>query len=402
MLSRPLIPDPGEYDIDPDIGFVTPTPAELPEYYAPWHQLCSALPQLLKSKNLRIKIESLDILTTDHLTSLSHWQRAYVILGFLTQAYVWQDKTSPSAAVPASLGDPFIKVCEYLGMKPVLSYAGLCLWNWLPTRENNIWSPSETLSGFDNIKSTALFTGTRDEDAFYLVPVMVEAQGGKLVQLFLDAVTADQKGNGGDLLSTLQTCAARLKTMGETMSVLHQNCDPGFFYHRIRPMIAGSAGAEEKGLPNGVTLQCSNGSEVVVKCVGGSAGQSSLFQFLDHMFGVEHESKLLYEMRPYMPKNHREFLETVELLPSLRHIMERHPEDGRLRKAFQLVIENFKQWRTRHVVVVSRYIVQPAAAEAKREEVNGQPNAEPKGTGGSLPIPFLKQYRDETVFSSEN
>jgi len=396
MLSRPSAPNPVDYDIDPLIGFVTPQPSELPDYFTPWCNIISDLPRLLESKTLRKRVESLEVLATESLHTLCHWQRAYVILGFLTQAYVWEEKTSPSAIVPASLGDPFIKVCEHLGMEPILSYAGLCIWNWVPEGQIRTSHPSLTLSDFGNIKSCALFTGTRDEDAFYLVPVMVEAQAGPLVQLLLDALNADQQAAPRTLLATLETCTTTLKAMGETLAVLHQNCDPTIFYQQIRPMIAGSVGAEDKGLPNGIVFQRSDGSQLSTKCVGGSAAQSALFQFLDHMFGVHHESKMLVEMRGYMPKNHRCFLEIVEQLPSLRDKIEQYPEDQQLKIAFQDVIDAFRQWRTKHVVIVSRYIVQPAAIETR-----GKSAPEQKGTAGSLPIPFLKQYRDETNFSTE-
>ncbi|OQV01186.1 hypothetical protein CLAIMM_06585 [Cladophialophora immunda] len=392
MRSLLLLPDPRDHDVDLVLGFVSAKLTELPERYTPWCKLASDLPHLLQAKTLQAQVDSLEILATDHLTTPAHWQRAYVVLGFLTQAYLWQEKSRPSTVIPASLAEPFLDVCNYLGMRPVLSYAGLCLWNWAQRDQDTQLHPSQALANFQDIKSFASFTRTRDEDAFNLVPVMVEVQGAKLIKLMLDTIGADQNGELGDLASILNICATTLTAMGETLSVLHQNCEPMFFFQEIRPMLGGSAGAEERGLSNGVALERSDGSRVVVKCAGGSAGQSSLFQLLDHMFGVRHESKMLLEMRAYMPKKHRDFLEAVERLPSLRDIIERRPEDKNLRCAFQSVIDAFQKWRTKHVIIVSRFIVQPAAVEAKDSAATPQ-----RGTGGSLPIPFLKQYRDETV-----
>ncbi|KIW72100.1 hypothetical protein PV04_00320 [Phialophora macrospora] len=388
MHSRPSFPNLQDYDIDLETGFVAAHPTELPAYYAPWCKLVSDLPRLLESKTFQAKVDNLELLGADHLTVPAHWQRAYVILGFLTQAYIWQEKTTPSAIVPANLGEPFLEVCEYLGMRPVLSYAGLCLWNWSPLSQEGGVNPAQTLSDFPSIKSSASFTGTRDEDAFNLVPVMVEAQGAKLVPLMLKAILDNRKGVSQDLPSIFDICATTLSKMGDLLSVLHQNCDPTFFYHVIRPMLGGSAGAE--GLPDGVTLRRSSGLQEIVKCVGGSAGQSAFFQFLDHMLGIRHESKMLVELRAYMPKKHRDFLEAVELLPSLRDVIDQHSEEPGLQTAFQPVIEAFQRWRTKHVAIVSRYIALPAAAQ-----MQGTPA---RGTAGSLPIPFLKQYRDETTF----
>jgi len=56
--------------------------------------------------------------------------------------------------------------------------------------------------------------------------------------------------------------------------------DAQMFFHELRPFLSGG---EE-----GMVFQKSDGKEIKVKCVGGSAAQSSLFQFLDLVFGVEH------------------------------------------------------------------------------------------------------------------
>ncbi len=394
MLSRPAIPNIEEYDLDFETGFVAPDSTELPAYYAPWCQIISELPALLAVKKLQAKVDDLTLLNTNQLTLLTHWRRAYVVLGYLTQAYVWQDKAKPSAVVSVNISEPFLQVCEYLGTRPVLSYAGICLWNWMSLSHDQHGGPLELLRTFPNVKSVASFTGTRDEDAFNLVPVMTDVHGAKLLQLTLNAIRDSRDQVSQDLAAVLDTCATTFLEMGELLSIVHKNCDPMFFYQQIRPMIGGSAGTEERGLPHGVTLTRSNGLDEVIKCVGGSAGQSAFFPFLDHILGIRHESKMLTDLRAYMPKKQRDFLEAVELLPSLRDIVDEHPQELGLQAAYQRAVDAFQQWRTKHVVIVSRYIAQPAVAEAK-----GKPVVEARGTAGSLPIPFLKQYRDETTFN---
>ena len=75
-----------------DNGFL---PAEAPlqflpdEYYLPWELLIHNLPILLKTEQLRTEIDLLDVLQTDNLRSEPEWRRAYVILAFLAQGYVW-------------------------------------------------------------------------------------------------------------------------------------------------------------------------------------------------------------------------------------------------------------------------------------------------------------------------
>ena len=397
MATPPPIPRPGEYDIDIVFGFVSPKSTELPDYYDPWTRLAIHLPTLLGNQMLRQKVDQLETLHTDRLATLQHWQRAYVLLGFLTQAYIWEDKARPASTVPASLGDPFIRVCEHLGMEAVLSYAGGNLWNWLPGRLHRSDGLNPSFADFEKLRSCVTFTGTRDEDAFNLVPVMVEARGGRLIKLLLDAIIADRAGEPVDLEAVLETCVSTFTDMAATLAVLHRECDPQFFYQQIRPMLGGSAGAEHKGLPTGVVLMRVDGSSVAVKCVGASAAQSSLFQFLDHMFGIKHESKALIQMRWYMPEKHRQFLEVVEQLPSLRDVMEQQSENSSLQESFRLAVDALRSWRTKHVAVVSRYVMMPGAAETK-----GKMAVEARGTAGSLPLPFLKRYRDETIVLDED
>lgn len=70
-------------------------PAEAPlqalpdELYAPWELLVHNLPLLLRTGRLRTEIDSLDVLHTENLRSWAEWRRAYVVLAFLAQGYVW-------------------------------------------------------------------------------------------------------------------------------------------------------------------------------------------------------------------------------------------------------------------------------------------------------------------------
>lgn len=132
------------------------------------------------------------------------------------------------------------------------------------------------------------------ETDFNLVPVLIEAEGGPLVRLLLDAVVAGAAG-GGDEVSkpvqrALEICAETIGRMRKHLAKLYSTLDADFFYHRLRPFLSGGKGMEAKGLPRGFVFQRRDGSEREVKCIGGSAAQSSLFQFLDLVLGVEHVS----------------------------------------------------------------------------------------------------------------
>ena len=88
----PPIPLLSNFDISPDNGFL---PTELPlellpdPYYHKWETIVANLQGLLLSKRLRRVVERLPILSTTGLEQLSEWRRAYMLLAFMTHAYIW-------------------------------------------------------------------------------------------------------------------------------------------------------------------------------------------------------------------------------------------------------------------------------------------------------------------------
>ena len=80
------------YGISAAYGFLPETlPLErLPDpYYEPWELVVSKLPRLLSADDARTTIDNMPILGTNRLCDVPQWQRAYVVLGFLTHAYIW-------------------------------------------------------------------------------------------------------------------------------------------------------------------------------------------------------------------------------------------------------------------------------------------------------------------------
>ena len=58
-------------------------------YYAPWENLAADLPNLIKTGQIRDRIDALPTLSTKLLENEEEWRRACVIMGFLTHAYIW-------------------------------------------------------------------------------------------------------------------------------------------------------------------------------------------------------------------------------------------------------------------------------------------------------------------------
>lgn len=127
--------------------------------------------------------------------------------------------------------------------------------------------------------------------------------------------------------------------------------------------------------------------------------------FID-IFHRYHQLTKIQEMRVYMLGAHRDFLDAVSSLPSLRAFVDAQPGDAELVQAFDECLERLRSWRGRHIAIVSKYIVQPArnaekVARIDKIETFGPAETdkewELQGTGGSALIPFLRQARDDTV-----
>lgn len=60
-------------------------------YYHEWEVVAGNLPKLVKARQIRDEIRQLPVLSTTKLHDEEEWRRAYVLLTFMTHAYVWGD-----------------------------------------------------------------------------------------------------------------------------------------------------------------------------------------------------------------------------------------------------------------------------------------------------------------------
>jgi indoleamine 2,3-dioxygenase len=438
------LPRLGEYDVSPLNGFLpTEPPCDRLEdpYYGPWETVVANLQPLILTKRLRKVVDQLPVLSTDFLRDESEWRRAYSILGFITHGYVWGGD-SPHDTIPPPVSIPFLKTCQHLELPSVATYAGLVLWNWKPL------ALSEPVDSLENMFTLHTLTGSMDESWFYLVSAVIEARGAAVIPLMLDAMDAARYNDEETVAAALRTFAERLDDLGQLLSRMYDNCDPHIFYHRIRPMLAGSKNMADAGLPNGVLFDTGSGNDKYVQYSGGSNAQSSIIQFFDIVLGIEHRptglkgsssasdtdssttsdsprNSFIHEMRRYMPGPHRRFLQHVEGIANIRTFVEEHSHNPALRIAFDACLGMLRHFRDIHIQMVSRYIIvksrEGAAAQGhstspSRTDVpvkrmnlatasmsgdssdNGKDPRSRKlrGTGGTALIPFLKQARDET------
>ncbi len=433
--------NPEDFDVSPTNGFLPTFPPleSLPgDYYEPWEYIVKNLQGLILSKRLHEVVEKLSVLSTDNLQGEAQWRRAYSVLAFIAHAYIWGGN-KPTERVPPPITVPFLATCKHLQLPSVATYSGLILWNWKPIFD------SERMDTLANLDIIDTFTGSLDEKWFYLISVAIEAKGGPLIPLMLNAMESASRGNTAAVISSLRTFAEKLDDIGATLTRMYDDCDPYVFYNRIRPFLAGSKGMADAGLPNGVIFD--NGGPInkqrYVQFSGGSNAESSIIQFFDLVLSVEHrpagekettskdelkkqtkskpKENFIHEMRKYMPGPHARFLERVGEVANIRQFVQQHKYDRELTVAFDACLAMLSALRDKHMQMVSRYIVvqsqqakkasqqksedgkQPTKvnlAHRSKQTSDGKGNEEPKkdlkGTGGSSLVSFLRQAREET------
>ncbi|POR37740.1 Uncharacterized protein TPAR_02082 [Tolypocladium paradoxum] len=349
-------------------------------YYAKWDDLIAKLPNLISSHTIGQEVRRLPMLDTSKLSTELHLRRAYVVLAFLTHGYVW-------AAHRAIFGS--LRQARH-GTRVELRRA-------LPVELGSKEQPEGDEDGFcelDRLESQASFTGTRGEDAFYHVPVLIEAEGGPLVSLLLDAVAASEKGDAVFITDALNRSAETFVRMGKHLPKMYSALYAHMFYHEW-PFLSGGKGMEAKGLPRGMVFRRSDAAGRAATCIGGSAGQSSLFQFLDYVLASSTRGRLAAKSPSLR-------------LPSLRAFVKQRQSNKDLAHAYESCMQQLRPWRDKHMAVVSKCIVRPARlaeqstrnGHAEKLEVDAfeaRKGEELQGTGGSALIPFLRQPRDETL-----
>ncbi|ERS97507.1 hypothetical protein HMPREF1624_05675 [Sporothrix schenckii ATCC 58251] len=418
-----------------DNGFLPPQLplATLPDpYYAPWEAIIRQLPALLQANRLRNEVDRLPILSVHALRSEPEWRRAYLILAFLTHAYIWGDDVVADV-LPPCIAVPLLAVADHLELPPVATYAALNLWNF--TTEGTGDMPFDQL---DRLHALHTFTGTESESWFYVVSVAMEYRAAKIVPVLLQAQAARTNADIPTVTAALRRFVPCVQDIGRLLDRMHERCDPSIFFFQIRPFLAGSKHMAAQGLPNGVFYDEGDGRGAWRQLRGGSNGQSSLLQFFDIVLGVEHTSNGCHgpganddageqgfheEVRGYMPGPHRRFLEHVAARPSIRHFVMQATQGAaltddqkQLAAAFADTTKALAAFRDKHLAIVARYIILPsrqkAAMEAKAaagdepaSKLRGLAHMPSRtdgaeiltGTGGTELMPFLKQTRDETL-----
>ena len=90
-----------DFQISSATGFLPQEPllTRLPSHYEDWECICDHLHNLVKEKRIGEVLQDLKVLSTEQLTSYPDWRRAYVILGFLANGYLWGSEKPPNVCL---------------------------------------------------------------------------------------------------------------------------------------------------------------------------------------------------------------------------------------------------------------------------------------------------------------
>lgn len=198
------------------------------------------------------------------------------------------------------------------------------------------------------------------------------------------------------LKGSLACLAPLIHEMTSTLERMYENNLPQAFYKRVRPYLSGWT--NNASMPEGLHYGEREPGEFYS---GASAAQSPIFHVLDAALGVVHPAhqpdeeamakatrvgmpgSFLKEMRLYMRTEHRDCIEYLEGVLTIRSFVLKN-SDVELKEAFNKCVSELEAFRTAHIRMVSLYVVSQAAKES----------SDIRGTGGSNPIPLLKDLRE--------
>ncbi|KAL2870422.1 indoleamine 2,3-dioxygenase [Aspergillus lucknowensis] len=424
MLNSPdLLLD--KYDVSLRNGFLPDIPllSLQDPYYAPWEVIAQDLTAHIHARTLRQAVECLPVLDTSRLQTEQEWRRAYVVLAYLTHAYVWGGE-QPMDVLPPAISIPFLEISSHLELPPCATYAALNLWNFATA------SPTSDLTCPDDLSVTLSFTGTKDEEWFLMISVAIEARGAQLIQLMLDTIQAVTVGDTKRVAASLTEISEGIQELSRILERMYEHCRPAVFFHQLRPYLAGSKNMAAAGLQTGLFYDLGEEKGEWHQYSGGSNAQSSLIQAFDIFLGVEHSTTgnpkaeppksqppvgkvgYIQDMRNYMPGPHRRFLEMLSQCSNVRPFVMASKLDSPVRDAYNAAVMCLGTFRDKHIQIVTRYIIMAAKLPppeqtpprlnlatttcSQMKNSDGNVRRGLSGTGGTDLIPFLKQTRDTT------
>lgn len=333
------------------------------------------IPELLQSHKLRETVQRMKLIRPDVFEHLDKRRllMAARIYAFLASAYVHQIDEPKVKIIPKNVAAPLYDLSKRVGRKfPILSYDLYALNNW---RRIDPRGPIQV----ENLDTSQKFVRIPDEPWFILIHVEIEAKAAPAIRAIGNLQQAVLRHDTDSLKFALDTIAEALGSMIKTLTRMPEGNSPDVYAFAFRPYIQMFQGIRYEGvkeLPPMPTFR------------GETGAQSSIIPSLDVALGVKHAktdlTDYVTDMRNYMPKKHREFIEAVEASerahPLRMFLMKRGR--GGIIDSYNTCLEKIMEFRQKHLEFAVSYI-QSKVTDAS-------------GTGGTPFMKWLGQLRVET------
>jgi indoleamine 2,3-dioxygenase len=334
------------------------------------------LPSLLQDRSFRRYARSLEIPlwpeSRVQANDLPQLQLYYLRVGFLASAYINQVGEEPSRVLPANLAVPLCRACKLLNRPPILSYDGYALYNWRRFQANQ----PIALGNIDTIQN---FVHLYDEHWFILVHVEIEATAARI----LDAIAAAQAALDASASTLVDDAVEKIAgAVNDQVRVLRripEKMSPALYYKTFRPYIRFFEDVEYEAEVPGGRVAAGSAARLRMNFRGETGAQSSVMPLLVAFIKIPHRPSMLtnhlIDMRNYMPAEHRRLLEMVESMPSVRSFVSK--------QNYNAVLDAMAEFRSVHYSWAQEYI--------------NRWTDDPRGTGGTPYMKWLKQLIDETL-----
>lgn len=321
------------------------------------------LPALLEQPEFREQARQLTIPRwtepDDPATRLDQLHLYYVRLGFLASGYINQVGQPSIHVLPRNLAVPLVQACQLLDRPPILSYDGYALYNWKRL------DPAGPIA-LGNIDTIQDFVRLYDEHWFILVHVEIEAIAAEILAA-VDRASRQLARNRAVVNSALETIGRAVWRQVGVLKRIPEKMDPALYYKTFRPYIRFFEHVTYEGV-----------AAAPLDYRGETGAQSSIMPLLVALMKIPHRASLLTDhladMQNFMPAEHRALIDEVRRLPSWRHMAEKEP--------FNDVLEAMATFREIHMGFAHEYINKHVT--------------DPRGTGGTPYMQWLKQLIDET------
>lgn len=345
----------------PEADPLTVFPHDSP--YAILDEIGRDLPSLLHDKEFRSYARELDIPSWIGLAdeeNLPQLRLYYVRLGFLASAYVNQVGEESVDTLPRNIAVPLARAAMLLERPPILSYDGYALYNWKRFRKDR----PIRLGNIDTLQN---FVHMYDEHWFILVHVEIEAIAADILAAISSVkrkLTADKDS---DISEELWSINDALRRQVNVLKRIPEHMDSNLYYKTFRPYIRFFENVTYEGV-----------NQAPIQFRGETGAQSSIMPTLVAFMKIPHQKSALTDhladMRNYMPARHRALIEEVEALPDIR--------SPRYKEPYNAILDAMAAFRKTHYGWAEEYI--------------NRWTTDPRGTGGTPYMQWLKQMLKET------